>query len=472
MARKNISSLHLPHNKHTDNVEPVRIETPEEVVLPMDMHSGDHAIPVVNVGDRVLVGQLIAKEGDRFSSPVHATVSGTVTEISEMVDQPYRLHLHGLAYDKSGELTNKPRRSKPTLAIHIKSDGKMEKDPGLKPPVFETADEFLQAIRESGCVGLGGAAFPTWAKLNEMKNPEYKVKHVLINAAECEPYITSDQWMMIKHPDLIDKGIAYMRKYLAEYLHDADFIICIEENKPRAIEAMKETFKDQKDVKIQVLKAIYPQGAKQVMLYNATGKVSIAGKRFPYFGAVIINVSSLAKTAEYLSTGMPLVERIVTVDGSAVKTPMVLEAPIGTRISTLLSYTGLKSDPGKIIIGGPMNGTATAGIDDPIVKVSNCILAFDEKEAVLPAPTACIHCGRCVNICPVGINVASVEPALAIEDENLRAKKLIDTGIRQCVDCASCAYVCPANRKLLQANGQAKRFLKNWEKTQSNGGKR
>jgi len=449
MARKNISSLHLPHNKHTDHVEPISVEIPEEVILPMDMHSGDLAIPVVNVGDHVYVGQLIAKEGDRFSSPVHATVSGTVTAISPLA-----------------------RGRKTVDAIHIASDGKMEKDPGMAPPKFETADEFLQAIRESGCVGLGGAAFPTWAKLNEMKNPEYTVKHVLINAAECEPYITSDQWMMIKHPDLIDKGIAYMRTYLKDYLHDADFIICIEENKPEAIKVLEETFKDQKDVKIKVLKAIYPQGAKQVMLYNATGKVSIAGKRFPYFGAIIINVSSLAKTAEYLSTGMPLVERIVTVDGTAVKEPKVLRAPIGTKISYLLSYTGLKTEPGKVVIGGPMNGTATANVDDPIVKVSNCILAFDEKDSVLPDPTACIHCGRCVNICPIGINVAAVEPALETEDEDERAKKLIATGIRQCVDCASCAYVCPANRKLLQSNQNAKRFIKGWERNHSTGGKK
>ena len=189
--RKNISSLHLPHNKHTAECEPIRIPVPSEVILPMDMQSGGNAVPIVNVGDHVYVGQLIAREDGRFSSPVHASVSGTVTEISSL--------------ERAG--------GKSVQAIHIASDGLMEKDPNLKVPVINSADEFLQAVRESGCVGLGGAAFPTWAKLNELRNGEYTVDTVLVNAAECEPYITSDHRMMLSHPDLIDKGIEYLRTY-------------------------------------------------------------------------------------------------------------------------------------------------------------------------------------------------------------------------------------------------------------------
>ena len=316
--KKNISSLHLPHNKHTAGCEPEQIAAPKEVLLPMDMHSGGLAVPVVSVGEYVRVGQLIAKEDGRFSSPVHATVSGTVAEI--------------MTISRPG--------GKEVQAIRIENDGKMEIDPSVKAPVINNCDEFLQAIRESGVVGLGGAAFPTWAKLNEMRNEEYTVDTVLVNAAECEPYITSDHRMMIDHPELIVKGVEYMRQYMNEYLKDARFVICIEKNKPDAIAKMKEVFAGKDYVEIQELKAIYPQGAKQVMLYNATGRVSIAGKRFPYFHAIIINVSSLAKVAEYLSTGMPLVERIVTVDGPAVKEPKNLIAPIGTRISELLKVTG------------------------------------------------------------------------------------------------------------------------------------
>ena len=421
--RKNISSLHLAHNKNTAKCEPVRITTPTEVILPMDMHSGSLAIPIVNVG------QLIAKEGERFSSPVHATISGTVTEISPL-----------------------KRANGEVLAIHIASDGKMEKDPNLKAPVMNNADEFLEAVRESGCVGLGGAAFPTWAKLNEMRNGTYTVDTVLVNAAECEPYITSDHRMMIDHPELIVSGVEYLRKYLSEYLSNAKFMICIEKNKPDAIAKMKEVFAGKDYVEIKELKTIYPQGAKQVMLYNATGRVAIAGKRFPSFHAIIINVSSLAKMAEYLSTGMPLVERIVT------------------RISYLLEKTGLKTEVGKVVIGGPMNGHAVVSVNDPIVKVANCVLAFDEKHSAVPDPTVCIHCGRCINHCPIKIDVPAVELALKEKDEDVRAQKLIATGVRQCVDCASCSYICPAHRRLLDANQKAKKFLKNYERAKKEGG--
>ncbi|MBR2335292.1 MAG: RnfABCDGE type electron transport complex subunit C [Clostridia bacterium] len=442
--KKDISSLHVPHNKHTAGCVPVKIETPKEVILPMNMHSGHDAEPIVSVGDHVYVGQLIAREEGRFSSPVHATVSGTVTEIAPM----------------------ETADGKGTLAIKIESDGLMQADPNMKAPEFTDCDSFLQAVRDGGIVGLGGAAFPTWAKFNEAKNPEYKVDTVLINAAECEPYITSDHQMMLLHPDLIADGIEYLRKYMNEYLGDAKFMICIEKNKPDAIEVLKKTFEGKDYVVIHELNAIYPQGAKQVMLYNATGRVAVAGRRFPSFGALIINVSSIAKMAEYLNTGMPLVERIVTVDGPAVDKPMNLIAPIGTRISELVKVTGLKCEPGKVVVGGPMNGTAICSIDDPIVKVSNAVLIFDEKSAVLPEASACINCGRCIERCPVGISVAEVDRVMKIKDEDKRAKALIDTGVRQCVDCACCSYVCPANRPLLQKNWDAKAFLKKYAAAQ------
>ena len=443
-SRKNISSLHVPHNKHTAACVPVAIMPPDEVVLPMNMHSGGHAEPIVKVGDYVYVGQLIAREEGRFSSPVHATVSGTVVEIAP-IPQP---------------------GGKEVVAIRIQNDKKMTPSPDLKVPEIHSAQEFLQAVRDSGVVGLGGAAFPTWAKFNEMLNPDYKVDTVLINAAECEPYITSDHRMMVDHPELIVKGVEYLKTHMHEYLSDAKFMVCIEKNKPDAIAKLREAFAGDDRVIIHELKAIYPQGAKQVMLYNATGRIAIAGKRFPSFGAVIINVSSLAKMAEYLSTGMPLVERIVTVDGPAVKNPKNLIAPIGTRISHLLEETGLKCEAGKVVIGGPMNGSAVYSIDDPIVKKSNCILVFDEKNAVLPEASACIHCGRCMEKCPVRINICAVEAAMREKNEDVRAEKLIATGVRQCVDCACCSYVCPAHRPILAVNQDAKWFLKKYATAQ------
>ncbi len=447
--KKNISSLHLPHNKNTAACVPTRIKDPKEVILPMDMHSGHVAEPVVNVGDYVKIGQLIAREEGRFSSPVHATISGTVTKIEPL----------------------KRANGKEVLAIYIENDFKNVKD-DLKAPVINNCDEFLEAIRQSGCVGLGGAAFPTWAKLNEMRNGEYTVDTVLVNAAECEPYITSDHRMMVDNPNLIVDGVEYLRKYMHEYLSNAKFKICIEKNKPDAIETLKKAFSGKDYVEIVELKAIYPQGAKQVMLYNATGRVSIAGKRFPYFHAIIINVSSLAKVAEYLNTGMPLTERIVTVDGPAVANPKNLIAPIGTPINNLLEETGLKNEAAKVVVGGPMNGNAVLNTTDPIVKVSNAILVFDEKTAVLPDPTVCIHCGRCIDKCPININVPKVELAMRVKDDELKEKLLIETGVRQCVDCGCCSYVCPANRHLLSTNQDAKWWLKQYDKAKKEGGNR
>ena len=453
-TRKNISSLHVPHNKHTAACVPQKIEIPGEVVLPLDVtrHSANASAPCVSVGDYVRVGQVIAIEKGRFSDVIHAPVSGTVTKVGDVF------------FDTD----------EPVEGIVIESDGKMELCPDLKKPEFTTCDEFLQAVRDSGAVGLGGAAFPTWAKLKEATNPDYNVDTVLINAAECEPYITSDHRMMLAHPELIADGIEYLKKYMSDYLGNAKFMICIEENKPDAIEILEKTFEGKDYVEIKKLTAIYPQGAKQVMLYNATGRVAVSGRRFPSFGALIINVSTLAKLAEYLNTGMPLVERIVTVDGTAVATPKNLIAPVGTKVSDLLKYVELKKGAkiGKVIIGGPMNGTSVYSIDTPISKVGNAVLLFDEKDSVLPEATACIHCGRCNEKCPVGINVVDVEKAYNCKNEELREKEIIATGVRQCVDCGCCSYVCPAHRPLLQINKKAVSWVKNYAWEKKEGGKK
>ena len=458
--RKNISSLHLPHNKHTASCVPVRINAPKEVLIPMDMHSGHVAEPIVSVGDYVKVGQLIAREEGRFSAPVHSSVSGKVIAIEPL------FRARGTRFSKSAMEVE----GKEVLAIRIENDGLMTISETVKAPTYTNPDEFLQAVRDSGCVGLGGAAFPTWAKLNEMRNEQYKVDTVLVNAAECEPYITSDHRMMVDHTQLVIDGIEHLRNGMFQYLEHATFKICIEKNKPDAIAALKAAAAGKPYIEIVELKAIYPQGAKQVMLYNATGRVSIAGKRFPYFGAIIINVSSIAKMAEYLNTGMPIVERIVTVDGPAVEKPMNLIAPIGTPISELLAYTGLKSEPSKVVVGGPMNGNTVCKVTDPIVKISNSILVFDEKTARLPEPSVCIHCGRCIDKCPININVPGVELAIKAKDDETKEKLLIATGVRQCVDCGCCSYVCPANRHLLATNQDAKAWLKKYAASKAEGG--
>ena len=352
--RKKISALKVPHHKNTAGMHSVRISPPKEVLLPMSMHSGAPAVPVVEVGDHVRIGQLIAREDGKISSPVHATISGTVKAIE----------------------TFTPNGGRPGLAIRIESDGRMEKDPNIVPPQIHDLDSFLAAVQESGIVGLGGAAFPLWAKLDAVRrNP---IKTVLVNGAECEPYITSDNRTMVENSGYIVKGVELLR----EYLKAEEFIIGIEENKPDAIEEMRRVFSGDSTVNVMPLKSVYPQGAKQVLLYNATGKVVAEGQRLAELNVIIINITSLAKMAQYIEDGMPLVEKCITVDGSAIKEPKNLLVPIGTPIRYLVEQAGgLKSEPGKVIYGGPMMGKTARSMDEPVIKATNAIIVMDQKDA-------------------------------------------------------------------------------------------
>lgn len=430
--RRNVSKLKLPHNKHTAELHSIVALPPKEVYLPLNMHSGKEAVAVVGVNDYVRVGQLIAREEGNISSPVHATVSGTVSAIEPIWSM-----------------------GKEVMAIKIVSDGKMEKDPQLKAPTVTNVDEFLQAVRDSGIVGLGGAAFPTWAKLAACKKS--KIKTFLINGAECEPYLTSDTRTMLEDSDYIAKGIEYLRKYIGA----EEFVIGIEKNKPEAIAQLNELFKNDASIKVEQLDSIYPQGAKQVLLYNVTGKVQKPGTRLADLGVLIINVTSLAKLAKYMEDGMPLVDRCVTVDGSVVEKPNNFIVPIGTPISYLFELAGgFKEEPGKVIIGGPMMGHAVSDLNEPVVKATGGVLAFSEKEAKVFEPTACIHCGRCVDNCPLSLNPTEYARAMELDDDNERLALLNKEQVTLCMQCGCCSYVCPAHRPLVQTNVEAIAFVK------------
>lgn len=428
---KSISSLKLPHYKGTAGLSSVPIAAPPEVLLPMNMHPGGAAVPVVEVGDYVRVGQLIAREEGRNSSPVHASISGTVTAIEP--------------YDN-------------TLAIRIRGDGKMEVDPSVKPHDPKDLDEFLQLVRDSGIVGLGGAAFPLWAKLDAVRKGP--IKTVLVNGAECEPFITSDHRMMLENSDLIVEGVELLRKFLGS----EEFIIGIEKNKPDAIEKLTKVFADDPAVTVKPLKSVYPQGAKQVLLYNATGKVVGEGQRLASLGVIIINVSSLAKMALFIRTGMPLVDKYVTVDGSAVKSPKNFIIPIGTPTSYVIEQAGgFSCEPGKVIFGGPMMGKCISSLDRPVIKATNAIVALSEKDSRALEPTACIHCGRCANVCPIGLNPTIYAKAMEMDDEAERFALLDKSKVQLCIECGCCSYVCPARRPLVDTNKNAKRFARSYK---------
>lgn len=429
LFKKKISAVHVPHCKSTQDMHSVRIAPPESVTIPMSMHSGVPAVPVVAAGDHVFIGQLIAKEGEgRVSSPIHASVSGTVTAVS----------------DKS---------------VSIKSDGKMEKDPSLKAPKLETLDDFLDGCRRSGIVGLGGAAYPLHGKWEAVR--KNRIETVLINGAECEPYCTADNRTMVENADDIRKGISILQKFVGA----KEYVIGIEANKPEAIAHLTEYFKDDSSVIVKTLESVYPQGAKQVLLWNATGKVVAAGQRLASLGVIITNVTTLAKMAQYFETGMPLVDKCVSVDGSAVKEPKNVVAPIGTSFRELIEFCGgFKCEPGRVIEGGPMMGRAIASLDEPVVKATNGLVAMSREDSVVVEPTACLHCGKCVEACPLNLNPVAYSKALDIEDEDKREAILRKEDVPQCMECGCCAYVCPAHRPLVENNRKAKKFLRGRKK--------
>lgn len=425
LFKRKISAVHVPHCKATQNMHSEIVAPPESVTLPMSMHSGVPAVPVVSVGDHVYLGQLIAKEGEgRVSSPIHASVSGTVSAVSEK-------------------------------SVSIKSDGKMEKDPEMKAPKLETLDDFLDGCRRSGIVGLGGAAYPLHGKWEALR--KNKIETILINGAECEPYCTADNRTMVEDAEHIKQGIEILKRFAGS----KEYVIGIEENKPEAIAHLTEVFKDDPAVIVKPLKSVYPQGAKQVLLWNATGKVVAAGQRLASLGVIITNVTTLAKMARFFETGMPLVDKCISVDGSAVRNPKNIIVPIGTSMEYCFEQCGgFKTQPGRVLDGGPMMGRAVASLDEPVVKATSALVAMDLKDSVVIEPSACLHCGKCVEACPLNLNPVEFARALDIDDEDEREAILKKEDVAQCMECGCCAYVCPAHRPLVANNRAGKKFMR------------
>lgn len=423
-------SLHgvkTPHKKGTAGMLPVVMTVPATVSIPMNMHIGKPATPVVKAGDAVCVGTLIGEQNGYVSSPVYSSVSGTVKEICEKVQSD----------------------GKKGTVIVIESDGLQAEDAAIKAPVVTNREELLAAIAKSGIVGLGGAGFPTHVKF--AAEPE-KIEELIINGAECEPYITSDTVTMTERID----DMEYAIKVLKEILGIKKVIIGIENNKKAAIEKMKELAAEDECVTVKVLPSLYPQGGEKVLIYNTTGKVVETGKLPIDAGCIVCNCTTLASVGEYLKKGMPLVKKCITIDGGAVKEPKNVIAPIGASIEDVFEFCGgLKENPGKVLYGGPMMGIAVSDLTAPVIKNTNAIIALSEKESVYSKETACIRCGACHNNCPFGINAASVAKANKEKDfETLTAM-----GTDTCMLCGCCSFVCPAARPLTQNMRLAKATL-------------
>ena len=418
----------VPHEKRTSGMETVKMPLPTKIVLSMSQHIGAPATPAVAKGDQVYVGTVVGKSGGFVSSDIHSGVSGIVDSITTITG------------------SNGAKQT----AVVIIPDGAQTVDPAVAPPQVTDLKSFQDAVRASGLVGLGGAGFPAAVKLAPKNLDE--IDTLIINGAECEPYITSDNRCLLEDTQFILDGIQAVMKYL----EIPRCIIGIEGNKPEAIAKMRGAVPA--GVEVKELPCRYPQGAEKVLIENCTGReVPFPGLPSDV-GVIVMNVTSVAFVGKYLATGMPLTTKRLTVDGDIVKEPKNVEVVIGTPVRELIDFCGgFTDEPGKVLYGGPMMGTCSADLDQPVLKNNNAVLAFSRKASQTPKMSNCIHCGRCANACPLGLSAKEIVQAYNNGDVDL----LVQLNADLCMSCGTCSFVCPAKRPLAPSIALAKIMMKN-----------
>ncbi|MCG8428359.1 MAG: electron transport complex subunit RsxC [Chromatiales bacterium] len=434
--------LHLPDNKRQSVGQPVqKAPIPSKLILPLQQHIGEITTPLVKVGDRVLKGQLLAKAQGYISAPVHAPTSGAVIELTEHII-PHPSGLHG-------------------PCIVIESDGKDEWGELPEPLTgYKNIDpaELRERIRQSGIVGLGGAAFPTSVKLNP--GPETWIKTLIINGAECEPYITCDDMLMREHADRVVDGI----EILMHLLKPEEVLIGIEDNKPEAIAAMQQAVSELEleHVEVVAIPTLYPSGGEKQLIHVLTGKEVPSGAIPAKLGMVCHNVGTAAAVADAVLSGIPLISRIVTITGEGVPSPGNFEALIGTPASELIKLAGGYTDQvNKLILGGPMMGFTLNDDAAPITKAANCLLAASATEAPDPGAAApCIRCGQCAAACPVTLLPQQMYWYARAKD----LEKTQEYNLFDCIECGCCSHVCPSQIPLVQYFRYAK--TESWAKEQ------
>lgn len=427
--------VHPPENKiQTENQAVEILAAPKMIFIPLLQHIGVPLTPCVGIGERVLKGQKIADSEAFLSVPIHASVSGIVKKIENL---PFPL---------MGNVQT----------IVIENDEQDEWVALEKLPDWKTApkEELLKIIKAKGIVGLGGAAFPTHIKLNPPA--DVKIETLLLNGAECEPYLNSDNRVMIEEPLKIVEGIKIMK----HILNVNSAIIGIEDNKPEAIESMRKACQGT-DIEVMPLKTMYPQGGEKALIKAILNKEVPSGKLPSAVGVVVNNTTTAAVVYDAIVNGLPLIDKVVTVSGKAIEKPKNLKVAIGTPISALLENCGYREEEvDKIVMGGPMMGMAQFILEVPVIKGTSGLLALTKEETNFCKPKQCIGCGKCVDACPM-----SLEPIMyARLAEFSQWEEMDKYHLMDCVECGSCAYICPANRPLTEAIKIGKAKLRTMKK--------
>ena len=417
-----MGGIHPYDGKDLSKDKPIKAILPKgELVYPVSQHIGAPAVPVVAKGDHVLTGQKIAEAGGFVSAPIYATVSGTVKAI-----EPRRT--------VTGDMVQ---------SIVVENDGQYEEVQyaPVKPLQELTKEEIIALVREAGVVGMGGAGFPTHVKLSP-KEPD-KIEYVIANCAECEPYLTSDYRRMLEEAEKLVDGL----KVMLRLFDNAKGVLAVEDNKPDCIAVLKRLVANEPDISVKALKTKYPQGAERQLIYAVTGRAINSSMLPADAGCIVDNVDTVVAINQAVREGKPLMHRIVTVTGDAVADPRNFIVRIGTNYHELIEEAGgFKTEPAKIVSGGPMMGFALFGLDVPTTKTSSALLCMTKDEVSEYLPSACINCGRCVEVCP-----GRVMPSkLADYAEHGNEEAFLAHHGMECCECGCCSYICPAKRPLTQ----------------------
>lgn len=424
MAKTFKGGIHVPDEKNTKNCPITEFLNPKTVSIPMQQHIGAPATPLVKKGDYVSVGQIIGRFDSGLSCPVHASVSGTVKDI---------------------EMRNSYTGYGKTAYVVIENDFQNTLCDSVKPYSGKlseaTPEEIIEIVKEAGISGMGGAAFPTYAKISSAIG---KAKDIIINCAECEPYITANHRLMLEEPERIIGGAEILLKALSL----DKVIFAIEDNKKDAAESLINAISGDNRFAVALLKTKYPQGDERQLIYALKGIELPAGKLPADVGCVIFNAETCASVHTAFTTGMPLIKRIVTVDGDAINEPKNIRVPVGTSYEDVFEFcSGIKENISRIISGGPMMGASQWDYNSVIMKNTSAILVLsDEKDRTVLENAACIHCGKCVAVCPMHL-MPNYLATFSKADNDEMCEKF---NLLSCVECGCCTYTCPARVPIVQ----------------------